>query len=428
MQLTLKAIPGIQSLGGISGSIPYCGNNIKLGKAKSCLLVLQITGSKIANTIKTGPYVCIKGTNKCYQPLAGRRLNITKGAATGLATIEAQELFPISVVQGSSVIVHIKNTSPVQAKAITVVEYPELTCPSLAQNDVCTLTYPVAMNVALGAYPFTVKGSNTNTINGQIIVTSGVNPTPGPKIETISPNTGSQQGEEQISISGQNLQPNATVTIGGQQCTNVTGNATALQVITPPQFQGVPEDTPVDVTVQTDNGKYTLTGGFTYLAAGPSCSNGEQDGDETDRDCGGSCGGCSNGQRCMAGSDCQSGSSCVDGICQACTSVWYQDADGDGYGAAQSVTSCVSPAGYVANNTDCDDTDAIINPAAIEMCNGRDDNCDGQVDEGGVCVLPPTISNISPTSGSTAGGYQITINGTNLSGATIVNFGGTDIL
>jgi len=37
---------------------------------------------------------------------------------------------------------------------------------------------------------------------------------------------------------------------------------------------------------------------------------------------------------------------------------------------------------------DCNDADATINPAAIEVCNGIDDNCNGLIDEGNVCGLP----------------------------------------
>lgn len=63
---------------------------------------------------------------------------------------------------------------------------------------------------------------------------------------------------------------------------------------------------------------------------------------------------------------------------------WYADADGDGYGdAAMSVTTCDgAPAGYVADNTDCNDADGAINPGAAEVCNGIDDNCNGDIDEG----------------------------------------------
>lgn len=32
--------------------------------------------------------------------------------------------------------------------------------------------------------------------------------------------------------------------------------------------------------------------------------------------------------------------------------------------------------------TDCDDTRAAVHPAAAEVLNGRDDDCDAMVDEG----------------------------------------------
>ena len=69
------------------------------------------------------------------------------------------------------------------------------------------------------------------------------------------------------------------------------------------------------------------------------------------------------------------------------SSIYYADADGDGYGNLK-VTSaplCAAPAGYVANSTDCDDTNAAINPGQSEVAgDGIDNNCDGRVDEAGV--------------------------------------------
>jgi len=61
---------------------------------------------------------------------------------------------------------------------------------------------------------------------------------------------------------------------------------------------------------------------------------------------------------------------------------WYADDDGDGQGDATSPrTACAQPAGYVANATDCDDTDATVHLGAPEWCDGVDHDCDGLVDE-----------------------------------------------
>jgi len=62
---------------------------------------------------------------------------------------------------------------------------------------------------------------------------------------------------------------------------------------------------------------------------------------------------------------------------------FYRDSDADGYGnIAFTVLACTAPAGYVANAKDCNDMNAVINPAAVEVCDGKDNNCNGLIDEG----------------------------------------------
>ena len=63
-------------------------------------------------------------------------------------------------------------------------------------------------------------------------------------------------------------------------------------------------------------------------------------------------------------------------------STYYADDDGDGFGdKADAVIACEQPSGYVSSASDCDDTDADINPTADEVCDGADNDCDGKTDD-----------------------------------------------
>jgi hypothetical protein len=65
------------------------------------------------------------------------------------------------------------------------------------------------------------------------------------------------------------------------------------------------------------------------------------------------------------------------GIADAAT--WYADLDDDGFGDPGNATAaCAAPAGHLADDTDCDDTDASSHPGGVEVCNdGVDADCDG---------------------------------------------------
>jgi len=62
----------------------------------------------------------------------------------------------------------------------------------------------------------------------------------------------------------------------------------------------------------------------------------------------------------------------------------YPDADGDGYGTGSTptITACSILQGFAIYGNDCDDTNPTIFPDRGEDCNGIDDNCNGDVDEG----------------------------------------------
>jgi len=107
---------------------------------------------------------------------------------------------------------------------------------------------------------------------------------------------------------------------------------------------------------------------------------------------------CCNGDRC--GSDCDDSDPetypdateiCddVDNDCDGesderlIRELYYPDEDMDGYGDAEGepVMACRRPEGRAANDTDCDDSLATVSPVSPELCDGEDNDCDGDTDE-----------------------------------------------
>jgi hypothetical protein len=68
---------------------------------------------------------------------------------------------------------------------------------------------------------------------------------------------------------------------------------------------------------------------------------------------------------------------------------YWEDADGDGYGAPATFGSaCELPPGAVENGDDCDDASPDVHPGVDDECNGVDDDCDGDVDSGAPVWYP----------------------------------------
>ena len=73
---------------------------------------------------------------------------------------------------------------------------------------------------------------------------------------------------------------------------------------------------------------------------------------------------------------------CNDEVDEGVVPTWYLDYDSDGHGTPEfTYEGCEALEGYVATSGDCDDSSSLVFPGGIEICDERDNNCNGTTDE-----------------------------------------------
>ena len=90
-----------------------------------------------------------------------------------------------------------------------------------------------------------------------------------------------------------------------------------------------------------------------------------------------------NNAKCLAEETCNGvDDNCNGSIDEGVKNKYYKDSDNDKYGNPnEKMEACKAPEGYVTDNSDCNDSNKNINPNADELCNSIDDNCNKQIDE-----------------------------------------------
>jgi len=81
---------------------------------------------------------------------------------------------------------------------------------------------------------------------------------------------------------------------------------------------------------------------------------------------------------------------------------YFADRDHDGHGDLNApIISCARPDSVSDTNDDCDDTNRYRSPELVEVCDGIDNDCDGQIDDNG-CATGCTSLRRPPPDDATA--------------------------
>src|SRR5690348_9874099 len=232
------------------------------------------------------------------------------------------------------------------------------------------------------AGPVTVTVTNPDTQSGSLA--SGFTyVVPVPTVTGVSPNTGSTSGGTAVTITGTNFVSGATVTFGTAAATNVViTSSTQITATTPAGSAGA-----VTVTVTNPGPKSgSLASAFTYIIA-PTVS----------------------------------GVSPNNGPAAGGTSVTIT---GTNFASGATVTfGTVAATSVVATNSTTITATTPANAAGAVAVTVTVNGQSGSLASGFTYVVPPTVSSVSPNSGSTTGGTAVTIMGTNFASGASVTFG-----
>ena len=207
---------------------------------------------------------------------------------------------------------------------------------------------------------------------------------PAPTVISVSPNSGSTAGGTAVTITGTNFATGATVMFGSAAATNVdVVNGTTITATTPAAGAGA-----VTVTVTSNGASGSLATAFTYIAP-PTVS----------------------------------GVAPNSGLAAGATAVTIT---GTNFATGATVNFGATPATnvVVVNSTTITATTPAGSAGAVTVTVTNSNGLSGSLTGAFIYVVPPTVSSVSPNSGSTAGGTAVTITGTNFAAGAMVTFGG----
>ena len=262
----------------------------------------------------------------------------------------------------------------VAATAITVVNSTSITA-----------TTPAYVSGALAKNVVVNNGVGNATLAGGFTYTAG-----SPTLASIAPNAGTTAGGTAVTLTGSNFVPGTTVTIGGVAATGVTVvSATSITATSPAYASG-----PVakDVVVNNGTGSATLAGGFTYTASSPTLASIAPNSGTT---AGGTA-------VTLTGTDFVPG-----------TTVTIGGVAATGITVINSTSITATTPAYVSG--------ALAKNVVVNNGAGNATLAGGFT----YTASSPTLASVSPNSGASTAGTQITLTGTDFVPGTTVTIGGT---
>ena len=257
-----------------------------------------------------------------------------------------------------------------------------------------TVTAPPNGNVAPPGYYmlFILNNSGVPSVASSFLLSSSS--TPAPTVASIAPNSGTAAGGTAVTITGTGFLAGATVSVGGTPATGVTVvNSTTITATTPAHAAGA-----VNVIVtNSDMQSGTLTQGFTYTPiANPAPT--------------------------LTGVSPASGTA-AGGTAVTITGTGFQA------GATVSLGGTAATGVTVVSSTSITATTPAHAAGTVSVIVTNSDTQSGTLTQGftytAVSNPPPTVSGISPASGTAVGGTAVTITGTGFLAGATVSLGGT---
>ncbi len=262
------------------------------------------------------------------------------------------------------------------------IKFGAITCGSVVFSSATTLTCVVP-----AGSPGPVAVSVTNPDLGVGSLGSGAYTYfAAPTVSTITPNGGPTAGGTAVVIRGTNFHSTATVAIGGVDCGTLTVNSTTQISCT----TGAHASGAVDVVVTSVSQTGTLTSGFTYRAA-PTVSSVNL-----------------------------SSGSVVGGASVTITGTGFVTGATATFGGS----TCTSP--NVSNATTMTCTTPSHAAGAVSVVVTNPDNQSGSATAYTFNNVTPTVTAISPTSGSTSGATAVTLTGTGFITGTTASVDGVN--